>query len=153
MITIIGGDFTRSWLSLPLSHGIKVKGGKKNLALDGKKMAGGCRQKRFEGIRAFNRPFLTCTRRFSSHDRYTRARVFWRVPHIKRYPALTKLVVVCFARHYRYVSDFFSSSMADVALRLGPYNYRYVSQGCNLQSCAEVLVALVLQHKELVCAT
>ena len=29
MITIIGGDFTRSWLSLPLSHGIKVKGGKK----------------------------------------------------------------------------------------------------------------------------
>ena len=28
MITIIGGDFTRSWLSLPLSHGIKVKGGK-----------------------------------------------------------------------------------------------------------------------------
>ena len=26
MITIIGGDFTRSWLSLPLSHGIKVKG-------------------------------------------------------------------------------------------------------------------------------
>jgi len=30
MITIIGGDFTRSWLSLPLSHGIKVKGGKKS---------------------------------------------------------------------------------------------------------------------------
>ena len=30
MITIIGGDFTRSWLSLPLSHGIKVKG-KSNL--------------------------------------------------------------------------------------------------------------------------
>jgi len=29
MITIIGGDFTRSWLSLPLSHGIKVKGKKK----------------------------------------------------------------------------------------------------------------------------
>ena len=28
MITIIGGDFTRSWLSLPLSHGIKVKGEK-----------------------------------------------------------------------------------------------------------------------------
>ena len=27
MITIIGGDFTRSWLSLPLSHSIKVKGG------------------------------------------------------------------------------------------------------------------------------
>ena len=23
------GDFTRSWLSLPLSHGTKVKGGKK----------------------------------------------------------------------------------------------------------------------------
>ena len=31
MITIIGGDFTRSWLSLPLSHGIKVKGGKKSI--------------------------------------------------------------------------------------------------------------------------
>ena len=28
MITIIGGGFTRSWLSLPLSHGTKVKGGK-----------------------------------------------------------------------------------------------------------------------------
>ena len=27
MITIIGGDFTRSWLSLPLSHSAKVKGG------------------------------------------------------------------------------------------------------------------------------
>ena len=27
--TIIGGDFTRSWLPLPLSHGTKVKGGKK----------------------------------------------------------------------------------------------------------------------------
>ena len=25
----IGGDFTRSWLSLPLSHSTKVKGGKK----------------------------------------------------------------------------------------------------------------------------
>ena len=33
MITIIGGDFTRSWLSLPLSHGIKVKGGKNPLFL------------------------------------------------------------------------------------------------------------------------
>ena len=30
MITIIGGGFTRSWLSLPLSHGTKVKGGKKS---------------------------------------------------------------------------------------------------------------------------
>jgi len=29
MITIIGGDFTRSWLSLPLSHSAKVKGGQK----------------------------------------------------------------------------------------------------------------------------
>ena len=28
MTTIIGGDFTHSWLSLPLSHGTKVKGGK-----------------------------------------------------------------------------------------------------------------------------
>ena len=28
MITTIGGNFTRSWLSLPLSHSTKVKGGK-----------------------------------------------------------------------------------------------------------------------------
>ena len=30
MITIIGGDCTRSWLSLPLAHSTKVKGGKKH---------------------------------------------------------------------------------------------------------------------------
>ena len=34
MITIIGGDFTRSWLSLPLSHGIKVKGGKNAIVFE-----------------------------------------------------------------------------------------------------------------------
>ena len=28
---VIGGDFTRSWLSLPLSHSTKVKGGKTSI--------------------------------------------------------------------------------------------------------------------------
>ena len=33
MITIIGGDFTRSWLSLPLSHSTKAKGQKNILVI------------------------------------------------------------------------------------------------------------------------
>ena len=28
ILGVLGGDFTRSWLSLPLSHSTKVKGGK-----------------------------------------------------------------------------------------------------------------------------